>query len=106
MTENPFDDFPTEMEVHYNILGREDWYRKVTLDDWREKWEPVILAALEKAEKADDMRHRIEAVNNILSDSQSLCDTCEVMKCYGALYPICEPTVEKIKMILNFKGTK
>lgn len=49
---------------------------------------------------------KLDAIKNMLSDPQSLCDTCEAMKCYGALYPICEPTVEKLKMILDFKGTR
>lgn len=101
MTENPFDEFPTEIKFYDYIPIGEVRYLKVTIDAWREKWEPVIIEALEKAEKHDDVRSRLEAVNDILSDPQSQCDTCEAMKCYGALYPICEPTVEKLKMIIN-----
>ena len=74
------------------------------MDAWLEKLKDYYETIEEQADKYDDMRSRLEAAKNILSDPQSLCDTCEAMKCYGALYPICEPTVEKLKMILNFHG--
>jgi hypothetical protein len=35
------------------------------------------------------------------SDPYSFCENCEAMKCYGSLYPICEPVLKKLKKILR-----
>ena len=61
MTENPFDDYPPKW-----VKGA----RETELKVWREKWEPVITEALEKAEKYDEYAKiadkDIKALNNSL----------------------------------------
>jgi hypothetical protein len=34
------------------------------------------------------------------ADPCSFCETCEAMKCYGSLYPICEPVLDMLKEML------
>ena len=46
-------------------------------------------------EKLEKLRSFLE------SDPCSLCENCEAMKCYGSLYPICEPMREKILELLS-----
>lgn len=54
--------------------------------------------------KNDDVegQDKIQKINELLnSDPSKLCGDCEAMKCYGALYPLCEPVLILLKEILE-----
>jgi len=52
--------------------------------------EAEIVEALRK-------QRNLENVRRLLTDGlHSFCDECEAIKCYGSLYPICEPVLEKL----------
>jgi len=42
-------------------------------------------------------QRNLENIRGLLTDGAlAFCDECEAMKCYGSLYPICEPVLEKL----------
>jgi len=54
-------------------------------------------------EGQDKIQKIIELLN---SDPLKLCDDYEAMKCYGALYPICEPALSLLKKIIEENDAK
>ncbi|UCH58079.1 MAG: hypothetical protein JSV18_04060 [Candidatus Bathyarchaeota archaeon] len=65
------------------------------MEIWREAYAPAILDALEA-------KIKLESISSLLaSDPITFCEECEAMKCYGSLYPICEPVLEKLKKIIG-----
>jgi hypothetical protein len=64
------------------------------MGEWRESHEQTILQALES-------ERRLMAIRSILSsDTMKLCEDCQEMKCYGSLYPICEPVLKKLRGLI------
>jgi len=65
------------------------------MEMWRELHEQTILRAL-------DSDRKLRAVESVLSSDPAIfCEGCEAMKCYGSLYPICEPALEKLRKIVR-----
>jgi hypothetical protein len=38
--------------------------------------------------------------STLSSDPQHFCEKCEATKCYGTLYPICEPVLKTLREML------
>ncbi|UCD44112.1 MAG: hypothetical protein JSV27_08195 [Candidatus Bathyarchaeota archaeon] len=60
------------------------------LNRWRRTYEAAIEEAMQKQRALETMREMLE------DDVYAFCDACDEMKCYGALYPICEPVMKKL----------
>ena len=48
----------------------------------------------------------IDKINELLMDPIKLCINCEAMKCYGVLFPICEPVLTLLKKIIQDDNVK
>ena len=58
--------------------------------EWRRKNEAVIDEALK-------IKIRVDTLTSVLEDDVfAFCDGCDGSKCYGSLFPICEPILKKI----------
>jgi len=65
------------------------------LEGWREANEPIIEHAL-------NARDQLESLVHLLSDDVCVfCDACEGVKCWGSIYPICEPILRKLTEIIE-----
>lgn len=62
----------------------------------RDLYEPFVLEAVNNKRKIEKIITLLE-----LAKESEVCHTCSEMKCYGSLYPICEPVLQKLKDIAS-----
>ena len=84
--------------VENNISPFIDWdklHPNPELQDWRKVNEPIIDNALM-------IRERFETLVYLLNDDVcTFCDDCDTVKCWGSIFPICEPILKKITTIIE-----
>jgi len=79
---------------HVHVNPFTDWgeFRPSrTMWIWRERHESRIIEAFEALAKLEQIKKLLNG------DTLRFCDKCDAMKCYGALYPICEPVLKKLR---------
>lgn len=65
------------------------------LQRWRTVNEPIINDAL-------SVKERLEALVSLLNeDVCTFCDDCDSVKCWGSIFPICEPMLRKFTSIIE-----
>jgi len=65
------------------------------LQDWRKANEPIIDGALKSKEQLETL------INVLSSDVCVFCEACDAAKCWGTIYPICEPILKKFNEIID-----
>jgi hypothetical protein len=65
------------------------------LEDWRKVNEPIIEGALRSREQLETL------VNMLTNDVCVFCDACDAVKCWGTIYPICQPVLKKFADIVE-----
>jgi hypothetical protein len=76
------------------FLNWDDYDPTPKMRRWRETYERCIRQAMESEGKLGLIR------STLSSDPQHFCKKCEAKKCYGTLYPICEPVLKTLREML------
>jgi len=50
---------------------------------------------------SNTVEQKLKAIEAMIASPYDLCDGCEAKECYGALCPICEETIKKLREIIN-----
>jgi len=91
---NEVDDLITQR----NVSPFEGWSKlrpSKELEDWRKANEPIIVDALRSKERLETL------ISALSSDVCVFCDACDGAKCWGTIYPICEPILKKFNEIID-----
>jgi hypothetical protein len=92
------DNKTTKNIVEKNVSLFIDWNKlhpNRELQHWRKVNEPIIYDALK-------VKERIEVLTNMLNDDFCIfCDDCDTVKCWGSIFPICEPILRKFTAIIE-----
>jgi len=93
----------TDNEVQKGILGKnvspfKDWdklHPNPELQHWRKANEPTINDALHSKKQLEAL------VSKLGNDVCTFCYDCDSVKCYGSIFPVCEPILKKLISILE-----
>lgn len=91
-------DNKVNMIIQKKVSPFRDWEKlnpSQELEDWRKVNEPIIDGALKSKEQLETL------INVLSSDVCVFCDACDAVKCWGTIYPICEPILKKFTEIID-----